>query len=263
MAGQSYGELTRLFIKLYEEELFTEDGTLSAEALGRCLSCIKMIGERSHAEMENAYLEEFGSYGGVLTGSYTVGDPEEELLGVAEIRGMFDTMIPLQEAREKGDSLVCGAESFLPHGLVGINSGAKEPELAEEFLKVLFSEELQSIDLQDGLPVNVKGAEAFCQQGRDSLDDESDTMGAVVTVVGEEEGEIDNSSDMAFSFSAPLKTELRELFAKAAELKKPASADGVLQDMIMEEAKAYYEGSQELEDTIREITQKVDTYRAE
>lgn len=265
MAGQSYGELTNLFLTLYEEELFDGEGQISREALGRCLSCIKRIGERYDAELENTYLEELGSYGGVVAGTYTVGDPQEDLVSYAEVKGMLDTMLPFQIIREKGYPMVYGNGSFLPHGVVGINSAAKEPELAEEFLKVLFSKELQAYDLQDGLPVNPEAAESLVVQGRDSLEEEAENLaGAVVTLEGEAgEDPAGGEGSMTFSFSTPLKAELKEMFDRTGELKKPASIDGVLKEMIGEEAKRYYEGSQELEETVQGICTRVDTYRAE
>ncbi len=263
MAGLSYEELTQLFLKLYGEELFDQEGGLSREALAQCLSCIKKIGERDEAPMENEYLEEFGSYGGVMAGAYVV-DSQEELLAYSEVKGIFDMMIPFQKIREDGEPAAYGRESFFPHGVAGINRAAKEPKLAEEFLKVLFSQELQGYDLADGLPVNPKAEEAFLLQARDSLEEEGVYGGATVSIAGDQEGEINSeNSEEFFSFSTPLKSEVSELFDKARGLKKSSTPDCVLQDMVMEEAAGYYEGSRELEEAVQGIAAKADTYQAE
>lgn len=265
MTGYSYKELTELFLRLYGNGLFDEEGKLSQEALSRCLSCIRKIGERYDAVMVNDYEEEMEAYGGITLGAYTLGDPEEELLFYTEIKGLFETMMPFVTIREKNYPMVYGKDSFVPHGVAGINSAAKEPELAAEFLQLLFSEEVQDYDLQDGLPMNTASQKAFIEQGCDSLeDDDSELMGGVMVVEETGDGEAEDGGNKAsFTFAAPLKTELEQMFDKTSELKAPVFSDGILQEMIMEEAAGYYEGSRELEEILPGILAKVDTYRAE
>ncbi len=174
-------------------------------------------------------------------------------------------MIPFSVIRERSYPTVYGKDSFIPHGVAGINSAAREPELAEEFLRLLFSAEVQDYDLQDGLPMNTSSQEAFVAQGSDSLEEQGDMMGSVmITEIGDgEEGEAGEENNANFNFAAPLKTELEQMFEKTEDLKTQVFADGILQDLIMEEAAGYYDGSKELEEILSGIQTRVDTYRAE
>ena len=261
----SYGELTRLFVNVYYDELFDKDGKINEDKLKQCISCAKKIGELDNAEIEKNYVD--GETGESLTDIYGIhlsdwqagnetGVIEEPQVSSSELLSTFDMMIPFKFMRENNLPLLFHKDTFVPYGVVGINSASENSELAEEFLKVLFSDEVQNYDLMDGFPVNRNAAAQWKEQGLDSLDDEGGLSTSIVQVGGDDEGN-------TYDFVMPLKSEIEDFMKRTEELKQPAKADCVLQEMIMEEAKAYYEGSQELEQTIQAIKAKVDTYRSE
>lgn len=261
----SYGELTRLFVNMYYDELFDKDGKIKEDKLKQCISCAKKIGELDNAEIEKNYVD--GETGESLTDIYGIhlsdwqagnetGVIEEPQVSSLELLSTFDMMIPFKFMRENNLPLLFYKDTFVPYGVVGINSASENSELAEEFLKVLFSDEVQNYDLMDGFPVNRNAAAQWKEQGLDSLDDEGGLSTSIVQVGGDDEGN-------TYDFVMPLKSEIEDFMKRTEELKQPAKADCVLQEMIMEEAKAYYEGSQELEQTIQAIKAKVDTYRSE
>lgn len=264
----SYGSLTRFFVNMYYDELFDKDGKVNEEKLKQCISCAKRIGELDNAEIETSYIDEetgenLEDLSGFYISDWDVGDLmavlEESQLATVEMRSVFDMMMPSTLIREKGYPLNLHKGTFVPHGVVGINSASENTELAEEFLKVLFSDEVQNCDLTDGFPINQNAAAKLKEQGRESLEAQESADGTYsITMVGDAEGD-----GTAHSFSLPLVSEIEDFLNKTNELKQPAQADSVLQDMIMEEAKAYYEGSQELDATIQAIKAKVDTYRSE
>lgn len=260
----SYDELTHLLVNMYYDELFQENGKLKEDKLSQCISCVKKIGERYDAELEKNYVSDTGEepdgiegYNSDWVAGTGIGDEINQVTS-NEMKSTYDMMIPCSTARENNIQLNFNRNTFVPHGMVGINSASENTGQAEEFLKILFSDEVQSYDLGDGFPVNQNAETQIKEMGMDSLDDQS--SGGVTMVEIGDGGEEDTEP---FVFTMPLKTEIEDFLKRTEELNRPAQADSVLQDMIWEEAKAYYEGSQELEQTVQGITAKVDTYRAE
>ncbi len=258
--GVTYDEITSLFVSMYAEELFDEDGKLNQDKLEQCLSCAKEIGERAQAEMEQNYSDETmeaieETYFSDWNAGNGIGVMEGRQVASYEIESLTDMMIPFTVMRENNLPFLANQNTFIPHGLVGINSASSVTELAEEFVEILFSDEVQEYDLGDGFPMNQNAQAKLTDQGMNSLKDQEN--GNVMGVSGSEDG------SKMYSFGMPLKTEVNELWEKSKELKKPAKTDSVLLDMIFEEAKAYYEGKQEAGQTVSGIAAKVDTYLAE
>jgi len=54
-----------------------------------------------------------------------------------------------------------------------VNKASKQKELAQEFIKTLLSEEVQSLDMGEGFPVNEKAMDAFVQSVEETPDTES------------------------------------------------------------------------------------------
>ncbi len=264
MDSVSYGELTGLFTNMYQDELMDKDVTLNKENLETCLYCIKEIGKRIDAELEKEYIseetgEKMEDMEGVKLSSWQVGNSvgsmNEEQVVSEEITSVMDLMVPFTVMREKNFPLRFNQDTFVPHGLAGINSASENTEFAEDFIKILFSQEVQECDMFDGLPMNQNASAILKEQGLDYVG-EKDKDGTLVGISGTDETD-------TMSFGMPLKTEIEDMLNKAKELKKSSEEDSVLQDIVFEEAKMYYEGNQELEQTIQGITAKADTYYAE
>ncbi|MDF2543435.1 MAG: hypothetical protein K0S47_3153, partial [Herbinix sp.] len=64
------------------------------------------------------------------------------------------TLVPLAVMKESNTDYKAINASFLPVGMVGLNSASKEAEIAKKFIMFLFSEEVQDGDLYDGFPIN-------------------------------------------------------------------------------------------------------------
>lgn len=260
----SYEELTRLFVNMYYEELFDENGKLKEDKLKQCISSVKETGQRYDAEIEKHYVDDNGQSLEEGAEDFTLSEwlagtgigEEVHQVTSQEIKSTFDMMVPSAVMRENNFPIRFNHNTFVPHGMVGINDATENTKWAEEFIKILFSDEVQKYDLNDGFPMNQNVAVQWREQGLDSLDDEKGMSASVVQVGGDDEGN-------TYNYTMPLKSEIETLIQKTVELTKPAEADSVLQDMIMEEAKGYYEGSQKLEQVVAGIIAKVDTYRAE
>lgn len=256
----TYAGLTEFFVNLFYDELFDENGKLDEEKMKQCISCVKKTGERYNAEIEWDYKDNNGESIGeqMYISGWKAGNTDKKAVGVnaSEIRSVFDMMIPFTTIRENNLPVLFRDNTFVAHGLVGINSATKNGEQAEEFIKILFCDEVQQFDLDDGLPVNMSEqvTDRWKEQGLDSQDDDA---GWSLSIMGD-----DGDGEVA-DFKMPLRTEIEAFLQKTGELTKAAETDSVLLDMITEEAKTYYGGSQELDQTVAGIAAKVDTYRAE
>lgn len=255
----SYEAFTKLLVNMYYEELFGTDGKLKEEALKQCLTIVK----KAEVQIKESIEEVPGWTESAETGVREELEPcwwetgadiglfkGEEVLAVREITGKSSMQGPYAAMREQSLVPVFSNDKFVPHIIAGINSETKVQELAEDFIKNLYSENVQTQDFEDGLPMNVKAAEKIIDTGAEKTETQAEIQ------------ETMNEPGTMFAFD-PSKNEIKYLFESAGKLKKPAEADSLLLDMIFEEAKLYYEGSKGLEEAVRGIKSKVDTYRAE
>ena len=139
-------------------------------------------------------------------------------------------------------------DSYLPSGVVGINSASPRKDLAKEFVLYVLSVEVQSSDLADGLPVNALAAEAWVER--------EDSSSAMVSVSGGEDG-------YTIAGAWPTKEERRMIFDAASRANKPVRTDRVLTEIIINETKGYFEGSLSLEQAAQNAQNKANLYFSE
>lgn len=256
----TYEQLTKALVNLFYDELLDEDGKIKQDKLEQCLTCAKEMGDRTQAEMESKFVDDTtGEELNMEVSGWSVGNEMEvsdkTQLCVEEVGSLVDMMAPATVMRDNGYPIRFVDNTFIPYGRVGINSATKQEELAKEFVQILFSDEVQSVDLKDGFPMNLHANEVLREQTYDTIE-EAAGEGALVGVSGAEDGEM-------MSFTMPLKSEFDALMEKCSELMQPAKADKLLRNIIVDQAILYYEGNQNIEDTVQGICNKVDTYYAE
>lgn len=166
-----------------------------------------------------------------------------------EASGVTDLMIEA-DAMEKYNITPEGVNGlYLPKGMAGINKSSENKELAKEFLQTLFSEEIQSQDLYDGFPVNKAAVDAWCAKEPS----EEDSM---VAVIDGEGGNVKN-------YHEPTGEQLRAFTEIGAKADTAVRIDDAVMEMIVNEGTAYYKGDKTLEETVKNIGNKVETYLAE
>lgn len=168
---------------------------------------------------------------------------------VVEAGGTADLMLPCAVIQELG-VLPQGVNGlYIPSGMVGINSGSKNKELAEEFLELLFSEEVQALDLGDGFPVNRGAIDTWCS--KKVSEDEGMIVG-----IEDENGNI-------FSAEEPAGEQIRAFAEIGEAADTPVQIDDAILEMIIDEGVSYYKGEKSVEDAVSAITNKAKTYLAE
>lgn len=134
---------------------------------------------------------------------------------------------------------------FIPHLLVGVNNASEKQDLAKEFIKILLSEPVQSVDIYNGFPVNSH-----------SLDKWNDL---------EKEIGITSTFEDGSMFTAGwIGAEDRKMYNKLCRsLTTAAKMDNVLLEMITSEVDAFIKGEKTAEETAKRITDKTKNYLSE
>ena len=245
-------------LSIYGEELLDEQGALKEEELTALLEEMMTFFENSGINETKDFEYNYAS---------SVSHPEYRL-GLSSNMGSlvnggartavssFDDMTSfyIVEALEnKIGSLewdVFG-NSLIAQGRVGINSQTKNKEIAEEFVKFLFEEKVQSADVYDGLPANLKVLEEKAEKDPDqnmywgmSFTDEN---GAVTELNGE----------------SPSKEVCRQVVDKIKQADRLSGNLDTLHNLILDEITPLLEGEKDISKTVEAVKQKVNTYMAE
>lgn len=263
----SYEQYLRLLTTINYKEIFEDTGktTVDEGELKKLLETTKTLSDamgvdagttmefymsRMSGDSEEAIREEVGD--DVLRSLSTNNDMEARTRNQAvlvEAGGTADLIMPCAVIQELGVEPQGVNGLYLPSGMVGINSSSKNKELAEEFLKLLFSEEVQALDLGDGFPVNRAAVDTWCSK------EVSEDDGVSVAIS-------DENGDM-FSAVEPTGEQIRAFAEIGEAADTPVQIDDAILEMIIDEGISYYKGEKSVEDAVSAITNKAKTYLAE
>lgn len=267
LSANSFEAYLRLLMTLNYKELFLGGGAISETELTKLLETAKKFGDATGTEdgtiiehyvngnpelTEETVLKEFGA-----ENLYSV-DTNNDLRArkgsqavVIEAGGAMSLIMACTVLQETGLSPQGIHGLYLPKGMVGVNAGSSQKELAQEFLKFLFSEEIQSLDLNDGFPINERSLEEWCQK-----EAPADGMGLAIVGTSNEDGEM-------FSATEPVGAQIQPFAQFGREADTPVMIDDILLEVILDEGIAYCKGEKSLEEAVSSITGKVRTYLSE
>lgn len=253
VAADTYENLLRQIGALQYKELFGNgiEG-LTKPVLTEYLETVKALGTANGAkvlfseqELENMWINNYTmSYG--IRGSaihYDMGLAES---GVENIRGLFDLAIPaaIREKRSESDLKTVNGIYF-PSVVTGVNQATKQPELAKEFIKYLFSTEVQREEFYDGFPLEKQAQKEQCAKEKENY---------MVGVGG------DNYN---ISAEWPNLEERREMFEILEQLDTPVFVDETVMEMIVNGSKDYFNGKSTVDQAVSAISQQLMLYMAE
>ena len=261
MADQSY--IRDFLFQIFQKELLTEDGKVNQERLAALLEIEKklMVNARAEAfEEMNEKETRMGTAVSILQkgvfynggNAAIVNHPKSAVTD--QIRSLPGMMIPYALMRQLSLKPETIRDYYVPHGIVGINQSTKEKELAEEFVKYLFSQEAQGARLDDGLSVFTSVL--------DGLKEEADSEYAK-NYTGMTGWKIDGEEDIEFEMTYPDRQEVEDLIEKTSTLKNPVIQDYVIWNIYQTEADSCLKGDLDPETAAKNVAQKIDTYRAE
>lgn len=141
---------------------------------------------------------------------------------------------------------------FVPSMVMGISSKSAQPEMAEEFVKYLFSQEAQKVSQSGGFPVEKESFRSVIDghqyEGTENL----------VAVGGNDEGEV-----LDYAMEPTPEEEITKLTELVESLTTPALQDDVIKEAVVEQGEKVLKGEQSPEEGAAAIMQKVNIYLAE
>ncbi len=251
-----YENILRQMVYIYYPELVSKDtGELipgqmeklleTAMAVGTAAGCKTVFGEEEdngYGEFYNRVYKEGVSFNALSMYQLYSG---ELPFSIELPSGMTDMMYPFTVSEKFGYEIQSLNRIYYTNGLLGVTNFGEEKETARKFVEFAVSLKVQESDLSDGLPVNRKAAAAW------------------------EERDSNISMGMGFGSEEPLYAEYpdqgkrKQFMALLAELKTPVSIDEVLLEMIINETKGYFEGTQDAKSAARAVENKAKLYYSE
>lgn len=245
-----------------------EDGAVNQDSLLEYMTLVKRIYDN---QMEGRSEDEASMIG--MYSNYFIKDPdylitlgsgmlsileEGRSMNIGTLADTYDlnSITTLQKKiSDYGFQLLPGQQEnvFIPFGLVGISSMAKNPESAQDFVKYLFSKEAQSQALRGGFPLNRSALEEVLNQmepgteTNESLYIENNATGVSVEV---------NISWMSGEV-------LEQFLGYAEKLNTAADNDTILREAVTAKLQECLNGNISAEDAVNAVMQTVNLYMAE
>lgn len=258
----AYTTKVSLLERLYEMDeanWWDADGRLKEAAISDWLTQAKRIYDVD--AREDTDVTGFNGYDldNILVGS---ADAFGILMGESKVTmgsiiNMNDLMtIKASNEQMDGDYALAGtdiARVFIPYMRVGIVQGMPDQETAKDFVGTMLGTECQSID-GSGFPISRAGFDAIAMKAENQYGDFN--MGGIM--VSNEEG-----VTMSLELHNLTQEDVEKLTGIMESLDKSANMDGVVREIVLEQAVEFLEGNQTKEDTVSTILQKCNLYLSE
>lgn len=254
LATDNYGNLEQLILNMCYKQVFPNgNDNLSKEGLKIYLENVKKVGESVQAKVEFTpdEMEVLGVDNKVSDIGNRRNDPVafaqgKTQVGLESIGSIQDSLLTFAALDGKGLEPESIDGIFYPKLIVGINKNTRKLELAKDFIKILYSADIQNQDLSDGFGfletaiTNLKGVE------RDTKMEITDYDGSTI-----------------LSASWPTEEQRSKLIDLIKSLKTPADINPYIMNIITEYSQSYFDGSQDLDATVDLIINKVSLYNEE
>ncbi|WP_049727631.1 extracellular solute-binding protein [Dorea sp. D27] len=254
--------LMSLLLNMYYEDIVGKGKEIDTKLLAKLMEIVGKAEDTGDKSLSSVTV--WGSDEEQPESDWDVGKlgslDKKDMLSSKEMKGIQGMMVPYHYLRREGASPSDVNGIFIPHDIAGINKASKNTELAEDFIKMLLSDEVQSIDVENGFPVNEQAMEAWIQ----SLEENPEEGDGLSVAVGKassdgEEGEATGEEIITF----PHQSEVKSLAELGKKLTVPVQKDDIIGEMILDGAKTYFDGSRSAEEAAEDISEKADTYLAE
>ena len=249
--SSNYRALAAWLFMTYYDQIPGQDNEIDEVALREFFETIQIISEAIHASDDAKIIPVGDSDGasiwitcGYWTGSHVEVYKEECQANMVELGRVMDFAMPITVIKKRQGEYKPINHRFKAYGLVGINSAGEQKELAKEFIKLLFSNEVQGLDLRDGFPVNRAAMEEWFQN--DEVNYFSIPIGeAIVTAY------------------YPEKAAREKIYEYVCAADKPMVNDMTMMDMILDEAERYLRGDISSEQAASNAVASIHLYLSE
>lgn len=251
LSGRTYPEVVKYLMNLYHAELFGDGKMIEKEQLVLLLEAAKEAYDRGlKPDPEEVNTYNLSYQFGLDTADGQALYAGETVISVELLSSVHNIMLPAEMMKQLDMKPVSANGVFFPSQMVGINASGNNRELAEEFIRLLLSEEIQTAELYDGFPVNRQAFENWRSYRNE------DTMLGFSAVGGDGE-------EIHVTAVWPTPEQQNEIFAVREDMVTPVVADRVLTEIIIDEAKAYIDGKTDASAAADAIANRAALYFAE
>lgn len=141
---------------------------------------------------------------------------------------------------------------FVPQTILGVNAASAQAEDAAKFVQYALSKEVLSYSFESGLPVHIEAL----RENAKNPNPERDFISTFGKGYDDDDGEM-------LMVRWPSDEIMQDLIADLQKIETPSPVNGVLMQLILDEAQGYFDGSRTLEDTVNAVEQKIGIYLAE
>jgi ABC-type glycerol-3-phosphate transport system substrate-binding protein len=233
----SYTDISSRLYQLYSDRFISTDKKFNREELINFLEQLKIIYFQTKAREET---------GDLSTGTDTILPAmliyeKYAELGLINIASSYDTYAAISAVMQTEGEFASIRERYIPSGIIGINNASVNKEIAGDFIRALYSYEVQNNELSDGLPVNAKALDNFGMQPDDYY------------ISGPE----------GFEATQPSEEIRKQIIALAKSLNTPIREDEVLKKMVINELQPLLTGKALAEEIADKIISTVEVYFTE
>jgi ABC-type glycerol-3-phosphate transport system substrate-binding protein len=238
------------FLALYGEDFF-KDNKLSESDFEEFLKNLKRLSDNIGSNYKTEY-DDYDKTAAPETNLFRNSwdlfplRDGKTLASCTQIRNIPSTLTLFALAKETGLSYSSINNTFLPSGIIGLNKASKNTETAKAFLKFLFTDEVQSTNLYDGLPVNRASLKKWTDEENEDL------------LYG-----LSDAEGNEFTAGWPDKKDRDNLFQIAQEVDRPINMNQQLNDVLKEQILSFLNGDIGLNEAVTAVKSKVNTYLSE
>lgn len=244
----NYRALAAWMLMIYNDRFMNGEKQIDEASLREFFETIRVLSDSIHAS-EAAELDFMNSnkkrtVGYWITSCINVHKKTVQA-NIEELGGIMDFAVPLVAAEQWQGSFTVLNNVYKAKGLIGINSAGSQKELAKEFVQLLYTKEIQSLDLLDGFPVNRAALEEWIQ---------IEKPGYGFSVGGE---------DYTIHAFYPVKINREKIYESICAIDQPMVNDTTIVDMILDEAERYLKGDITKEQAAKNAVGSINTYLSE
>lgn len=244
----NYRSMTAWLLLLYYDQILNDSNEIDQALLLEFFKNTSIIADDIGASVDFEMIMSNSSYDGVTFGYWITASTNVHRkfikAGITEAKGFYDLIYPLEATKQWNGTFSAINNTYRANTLVGINSAGKNKECAKEFVQFLFSEEVQSQDLNDGFPVNKLAMEKLVEIDADY--------------------KIGTFKDLYEFWGYYPTLESRNLiYEEIKALEGPMENDSTMIDMILDEAERYLRGDISVEQAVDNVLGSINTYLLE